>query len=346
MLAITRPEQVDPLTAIFSSQAGGHLAHVAPLIGSGEGVKSAPTSFTRSASRWSASAGEALTMEVEETRGMDDPKPTVITNPAFAAVTQPIRQAHSGQVRYRDAWSSAFSGRSGVGVLILATVVAWGLILGPLQTLGMGGMQGATMRVEVPLFMITWVVMLVAMMLPAVTPMVLTYQRITAARGRGLVMPVAFVLGYLLVWSAAGIVPLVFNLVLPQAQMSLGMEGWARLFAFSLFTVGLYQLSPWKTACLKACRSPLGFFMAHDFGAGLTGAVRLGGLHGSICVGCCWALMALMVVAGSMSTAWMAALALVFITEKVWRHGLALSRVVGGGALAAAVLFLATGWTL
>jgi predicted metal-binding membrane protein len=56
--------------------------------------------------------------------------------------------------------------------------------------------------------------------------------------------------------------------------------------------------------------------------------------------------MALMVVAGSMSVAWMAALALVFITEKVWRHGLVLSKVVGVGALAAAVLVLVPGWTL
>ncbi len=233
-----------------------------------------------------------------------------------------------------------------MGVLALATVVAWGLILGPLQNLGIGGMQAATMRVEVPLFMITWVVMLAAMMLPAVTPMVVTYQRITAARGKGSVMLVAFVFGYLIVWSASGIVPLVFNLVLPQVQMSIGTDGWARLFAFPLLTVGVFQLSPWKAACLKACRSPLGFFMAHDFGAGPTGAVRLGGLHGLICVGCCWALMALMVVAGGMSTAWMAVLALVFITEKVWRHGLALSRVVGAGALAAAVLVLVTGWAL
>ena len=86
---------------------------MAPLIGSVEGVKSAPTSFTRSENRWSASAGDALTMEVEETRGMDDQKPTVITNPPLAAITQPIRQARSGQVRYRHRWESAFSGRNG-----------------------------------------------------------------------------------------------------------------------------------------------------------------------------------------------------------------------------------------
>ena len=124
------------------------------------------------------------------------------------------------------------------------------------------------------------------------------------------------------------------------------MGGWLRLLEVALVAVGLYQLSPAKTACLKSCRSPLGFFMTHDFGAGLGGALRLGGLHGAICLGCCWALMALMVVAGSFSAAWMAVLALIFIAEKSWRHGLALSRVVGVGSLTAAAALLITGWSL
>lgn len=96
-----------------AGQAGGHLANVAPLIGSVEGIKSAPTAFIRSGNRWSASAGDALKMEVEETRGMDDQKPTIITNPPLGAVTQPIRQARSGDVRYDDVWQAAFSGRNG-----------------------------------------------------------------------------------------------------------------------------------------------------------------------------------------------------------------------------------------
>ena len=39
------------------------------------------------------------------------------------------------------------------------------------------------------------------------------------------------------------------------------MGVWLRLVAVALVAVGLYQLSPLKTACLKSCRSPLGFFM-------------------------------------------------------------------------------------
>jgi predicted metal-binding membrane protein len=229
------------------------------------------------------------------------------------------------------------------GVLGLAAAAAWVLLLSPAQ---MSGMGGASIGVAAALFMTTWLVMLIAMMVPAMTPMAVTYQRITAARPRGPALLTVFVLGYLIVWSAAGLVPLVFNLALPDLQMRLGMSGWLRLVEVALVAVGLYQLSPAKTACLKSCRSPLGFFMTHDFGAGLTGALRLGGLHGAICLGCCWALMALMVVAGSMSAAWMAVLALVFIAEKLWHYGLALSRVVGVGSLATAAALVIMGGSM
>jgi predicted metal-binding membrane protein len=229
------------------------------------------------------------------------------------------------------------------GVLGLAAAGAWVLLLSraPMSTMG-----GASISVAAGLFMTTWLGMLIAMMLPAVTPMAVTYQRIIATRPGAPVLLTVFVLGYLIVWSAAGLVPLVFNLTLPDLQMRLGMGGWLRLVAVALVAVGLYQLSPAKNACLKSCRSPLGFFMAHDFGAGPAGALRLGGLHGAICLGCCWALMALMIVAGSMSAAWMAALAMVFIAEKSWRYGVALSRVVGVGSLVAAAALLITGWSM
>ena len=227
--------------------------------------------------------------------------------------------------------------------------VAWGLVLGPLRMSGVSGagdMPGASMTVAPLLFMTTWLVMLLAMMLPAMTPMVVTYQRITAARPRGFVLPAVFVLGYLALWAVAGLVPLVFNLALPYLQMQLGTNGWSVLTALTLGAVGVYQLSPVKTTCLESCRSPLGFFIAHDFGAGRAAALRLGGLHGAICLGCCWALMGLMVVAGSMSAVWMAVLALIFIGEKSWRYGVALSRFVGAGSLAAAAALLISGWSL
>ncbi len=225
-------------------------------------------------------------------------------------------------------------------VIALAAVGARALLFDPLANQGMG-MQ---MEVSVPLFMTAWVVMLVAMMMPALTPMVVTYRRIASARGESAAAPVVFVLGYLLAWAAAGIAPLAFNLQLAALRMSMGNGAWTILIVATFVMVGLYQLSPWKNACLRSCRAPLAFFIRHDFGSGMGDAARLGGLHGAICLGCCWALMALMVVVGTMSVAWIAGLAVVFLAEKAWRHGVALSRAVGAGALGAAAIVAVTGW--
>jgi predicted metal-binding membrane protein len=227
-----------------------------------------------------------------------------------------------------------------IGVIAVATAGAWLLLFGPLANQGMG----MPMQISVPFFMTAWVVMLVAMMLPALTPMVVTYRRITSRRGDGVAMVVVFVVGYLLVWTAAGLAPLVFNIELPGLRMWMGNTAWSVVVAAVLLAPGVYQLSPWKSACLRSCRAPLAFFMRHDFGTGPAAAVRLGGLHGVICLGCCWALMALMVVAGSMSVAWMAGLAVIFLAEKAWPHGVALSRALGAGSLGAAAVVAVTGW--
>ena len=96
-----------------------------------------------------------------------------------------------------------------------------------------------------------------------------------------------------------------------------------------LLGAGLYQFTPWKRACLRACRTPLGFMMTHNFGSGTPGAFKAGLAHGAYCLGCCWALMAVLVVVGLMNLVWMAALALVFLAEKNWRHGVWLNRVAG-----------------
>ena len=75
-----------------------------------------------------------------------------------------------------------------------------------------------------------------------------------------------------------------------------------------LIAAGLYQLSPLKQACLKRCRSPVDFLVQH-WRPGLGGAFRLGAHHGAYCLGCCIALMAVLVVAGGMGLVWVAAIA-------------------------------------
>ena len=98
------------------------------------------------------------------------------------------------------------------------------------------------------------------------------------------------------------------------------------------------QLQPSR---LRACRTPVGFIMTHNFGSGAPGAFRAGTSHGAYCLGCCWALMMVLVVVGLMNLVWMAALAIVFLVEKNSRYGVSLNRVVGTAIalLGVAVLF-------
>ena len=104
---------------------------------------------------------------------------------------------------------------------------------------------------------------------------------------------------------------------------------------------GIYQFTPLKDMCLRACRSPLGFVMTHNFGGGLPAALRAGGSHGVYCLGCCWALMAVLAVLGLMNIAWMAVIAAVFFIEKNVRRGELLPRAVGVACVVAGLAILA-----
>ncbi len=232
---------------------------------------------------------------------------------------------------------SLLARRSTVAIVLALlglAAIAWYLTYR--QSVGMAGMamglgQLASMmpaQLSVPLFMAMWLVMMFAMMFPAVAPIVLAHAAITSKRHEGPRPTVAFVLGYLLVWTTIGLIPLAVFLAFQPLSIRLG-DRLPLVAGAILVIAGLYQFTPLKSICLKACRSPLSFILTHDFGGGSRGALKAGISHGTYCLGCCWALMSLLVVVGLMNLAWMALLALVFFLEKNWRHGVALSRVVG-----------------
>ena len=108
-----------------------------------------------------------------------------------------------------------------------------------------------------------------------------------------------------------------------------------------IIVAGIYQFTPLKDTCLRACRSPLGFLMTHNFGGGLPAALRAGASHGVYCLGCCWALMAVLAVLGLMNIAWMAVIAAVFFLEKNVRRGELLPRAVGVACVVAGLAILA-----
>ena len=95
-----------------------------------------------------------------------------------------------------------------------------------------------------------------------------------------------------------------------------------------LLAAGVWQLSPLKTACLRHCRSPIGFLSAH-WHPGVVGALRMGIQHGLLCLGCCWTLMALLFYGGVMNLVWIAGLAVFVLLEKVLPAGVAFGKVTG-----------------
>ena len=221
-----------------------------------------------------------------------------------------------------------------VGALLFCAAAAWAVTATQAASMGMGGLGMMTAG----LFLITWLVMMVAMMFPSVAPMVLAYASVSRMRGAGYVPTAVFVAGYLVVWTVVGLVPLLGLRVANELWMT--PPSWLpRAEGAAIVAAGLYQLTPLKEACLRACRSPLGFVMSHDWGAGPLAPLRAGAEHGVYCVGCCWALMLVLAVLGLMNLAWMAVIAAVFFIEKNVRFGdvapklVAVACIAGGLAL-------------
>jgi predicted metal-binding membrane protein len=169
-------------------------------------------------------------------------------------------------------------------------------------------------------FLGVWVVMMAAMMFPSVAPTVSLYARMT--RRRSPAAPLLFSAGYLLTWTAAGL--LAYGL-LDLGRTLLGDElAWDDLGRWvaggTLVVAAAYEFTPLKDVCLTKCRSPLGFLLG-SWRGGLPGALNMGARHGAWCVGCCWALMASLFALGVMSLVWMAFVAALIALEKTLPWG-------------------------
>ena len=180
-----------------------------------------------------------------------------------------------------------------------------------------------------------------AMMLPSATPMVLTFSALNRKRGED-ARSLLFVAGYLFLWTAFGAMAVTAQWALQSggllSPMIVSTSAW--LTGILLLIAGVFQFTPFKHACLRACRSPFGFLMS-EWQEGLLGAWRMGIRHGLYCLGCCWALMALLFVGGVMNILWIAALAALVAIEKLVPKGEQIARVLGVFIISAGVLKLA-----
>ena len=189
-----------------------------------------------------------------------------------------------------------------------------------------------------------WAVMMVGMMAGTATPVLLLYGAAHARRSpRGAPLAVLiFGLGYVTVWTGFSACAALAQWALHQASaLSSAMAAASpRLAGSLLIAAGAYQLTPWKRACLKHCRSPLGFLMTH-WRDGRLGAFQMGLSHGAYCLGCCWALMGLLFVVGVMNLVWVAALTGFVLLEKIGPAGAAVARAAGAALLVIGIIFVA-----
>jgi predicted metal-binding membrane protein len=201
---------------------------------------------------------------------------------------------------------------------------------------GAQGMSGMNMAMHVPrsipwylpdLFAagIMWTTMMVAMMLPSAMPMLLFFAATRRSRSGRRTIGLAvwlFAAGFLLCWAAWSWLAAGLQWTLQAAVALTPHMAIVRtpLAAAILIVAGVYQFTPLKYRCLSRCQSPLGFLLT-GWRSGNWGVLVMGLRYGAYCVGCCWALMALLFVVGIMNLLWIAVLAIFVLVEKTVARG-------------------------
>jgi predicted metal-binding membrane protein len=257
------------------------------------------------------------------------------------AAPSAVADSHADERPGRSELTAAFAAvraRLGLVALLLAlAVAAWwstadrmaGMDAGPGSDLGTLGW-----------FLGVWIVMMAAMMFPSLAPTTALYARMT--RRRGLLHPLLFTAGYLVVWGAAGLAAYgLFRAGRALFGSDLAWSAGGRWFAGAvLATAALYEVTPLKDICLAKCRSPLGFLLG-TWRAGWPGALEMGSRHAAWCVGCCWALMAALFALGVMSLTWMVFVAALIALEKTLPWGRPVTWGTSGVLLALAIAVVA-----
>ena len=235
--------------------------------------------------------------------------------------------------------------------LAVLTILAWAYTVWLANTMPMGGMPmapAARMAMTLaPAFkpwtttdfvvmFVMWTVMMVGMMTPSAAPMILIFARVSrqaALQGKPLAATGLFTSGYLLAWTVFSLIATIGQGLLERAALLTPMMATANdvLAGLVLIAAGVFQWTPAKDACLKHCQSPLSFILQYGFRHDGKGLLALGFRAGIFCIGCCWALMALLFVGGVMNIVWIAGLTIFVLLEKVVPIGPVISRLSGAG---------------
>lgn len=211
-------------------------------------------------------------------------------------------------------------------------------------SLGHGGLQSGTVGDALgglAVLWLMWCAMALAMMLPSAAPMIYTYAEIaeTAARkNERVVSPLVITAGYASIWLAFAAIAASLQWALQQTgALDPFKTSVGPLMSGALFVAaGTYQFTELKHACLTQCQRPFPFFFTNWSTTG-AGVFRLGFQQGVYCLGCCWAMMALMFAVGTMNVVWMAALGIAMTIEKM-TTSLTFTKLLGAVMLAAGAM--------
>jgi predicted metal-binding membrane protein len=301
----------------------------------------------------------------------DDGKPSMVSEDArllVAHIAQKLRDAGLGcEIVNFVPTETAVLRRDRIAVVLaltLLTALAWSYLLWLSADMHMGGMDMTGLRmipsgmglmmptdmpwqaVEFAFVFAMWTVMMVGMMTPSAVPMILMYARMgrqTAAHDTPFAAAVWFGAGYFLVWMACSLLATLVQWAFERtALLDSAMASTSNVVSGLLFVAAdSYQWTRVKDLCLTQCQKPFAFLMRHGgFRRDAPGSLMLGVRHGAYCVGCCWALMTLLLVGGVMNVLWIVLLALLILLEKVTPFGRQIALLAGS------ILVVAGAWLL
>jgi predicted metal-binding membrane protein len=226
-----------------------------------------------------------------------------------------------------------------LAALVVLSAIAWGGTVYQAGSMGLG-LVTCSMTMGMPfsfsnatLYVVLWGVMMVAMMLPAMTPIVGLFQTIARKKreqGSSYTPAWIFITGYVGLWTFTGGVGYAADIAIQALPEKLpALRTYAAVIGgLTLVGAGLYQLTPLKYLCLSQCRSPMGFLLT-SWRDGALGAFRMGLHHGAYCLGCCWSLMVVLFVMGTMNLVWMGLLTIIIFVEKIIPQGAAVGKATG-----------------
>jgi predicted metal-binding membrane protein len=193
--------------------------------------------------------------------------------------------------------------------------------------------MGWSFSMAISMFLMWWL-MMIAMMTPSAAPTLLLFhnlKRIGSERKSALSYTYFFLSGYLIVWAIFSLIACILHKFFDNSSITdIGMMQIIsiQLSGTLLIAAGIYQFTPLKNACLEKCRTPIDFLSSNNR-KGAKGSFIMGAHHGLFCLGCCWALIALLFVGGVMNLFWITGLALYVLIEKIIIKARWLDKIMG-----------------